>query len=98
MATRQSARPKVSAEVRRLERSGVGRGRPARSEAVARSRPLDQPSDQAATAHRQRREHEATGIAPDVLLGGGPVVRLLLRKTPDLSGHGLASFLYPGHG
>jgi hypothetical protein len=70
--------------------SGVGAGgSSARRELVAGGGALDQPPDQPASAQGQRREHVLAGVAPDLGAWGGPIVRGLLRKTPDSRHFGL---------
>jgi hypothetical protein len=60
-----------------------GPGDAAMDELVAGDGRLDQPSDQPAAAKRERWEHVPAAMAAQLGLGRGPVVRLLLRETPD---------------
>ena len=68
--------------------SGAG-GSSAWRELIAGGGALDQPPDQPASAQDQRREHVLAGVAADLGLRGGPIVRGLLRKTPDTRHFGL---------
>jgi hypothetical protein len=56
-------------------------------ELVAGSRRLDHASHEPASTEGERREHVLAGIAPNLGLRGGPVVRPLLGQTPDLGWH-----------
>src|SRR5687768_17226558 len=55
-----------------------------RRELVAGVRGVDHTAHEAATADREPREHELAHLTTDLGLGCRPVVRLLLRETPDL--------------
>ena len=47
----------------------------------------DDASDQSATSHRERGEHEPAACATQLGIGRGSIVRLSLRQTPDLRCH-----------
>jgi hypothetical protein len=65
---------------------------------VAGRRAADRPPDQATTAERQWRKHVLTAVAADLGLGGRPVVRPLLRETPDPRRHPIPPESHPTPG
>jgi hypothetical protein len=67
-------------------RAGWGRSAAGR-EHVAGARAADQPADQATTTERQWWKHVLAAVAADLRLGSGPVVRPLLRETPNPRRH-----------
>jgi len=70
----------------RLERPSGPGGAP-RGELIASGGALDQPAHQPAPAQSERWEHVFAAVAPDVRPGRGPIVRAVLRKTPDSCAH-----------
>ena len=57
------------------------------SELVAGGRAPDQPPNQPTAAECEWREHVLAAVTTDLGLGGGPIVRVLLRETPHPCGH-----------
>jgi len=76
------------ARLRRITEAGWSA---TRREVVARGRAANRPPDQATAAERQWRKHVLTVVAADLSLVGGPVVRRLLRETPNPHCHPNAS-------